>query len=209
MNQDTNILNQQTVSQNNENSNQNKTKTILMVALVLIVAVVIGIVLFGGGTSSTNEGTTVGYGETLEVNEIDGYYNFNVNVLSIEKNHSISSYFYNGDCFALKVNIKNKSTSNLSLLSLIQFTLINSSNQEIVTANMITNSMLDGSVEDEIASDKTVTGYLYFYNVGSDGDVSNIDDSDISKLKISVPKKLDNSGDVITGNYNDYYIDLK
>ena len=41
------------------------------------------------------------------------------------------------------------------------------------------------------------------------GYASNIDDSDISKLKISVPKELDKSGDVIKGNYNYYYINLK
>ena len=51
--------------------------------------------------------------------------------------------------------------------------------------------------------------YLYFYNIDNGGYGSNIDDSDISKLKISVPKELDKSGDVITGNYNDYYINLK
>ena len=50
---------------------------------------------------------------------------------------------------------------------------------------------------------------ILFYNIDDKGYASNIDDSDISKLKISVPKELDKSGDVIKGNYNYYYINLK
>lgn len=211
-----NNMYQQPVNQNNipntnptnDSPKQNKTKIIGIVVAVVVVLFV-GIMLFGGGSSSNNGGHTVGYGETLEVNEIDGYYDFDIDVLSVEKDYPIDSYFYSGDCFALKVNIKNNSASNLSLLSLIHFTLINSSNNEVATLNMIASSMIDGSIEDEISSGKTASGYLYFYNIDNDGYGSNIDDSDISKLKISVPKELDKSGDVITGNYNDYYINLK
>lgn len=62
---------------------------------------------------------------------------------------------------------------------------------------MIASSMIEGSIKDEISSGKSETGYFYFYNIDDKGYVSNIDDSDISKLKISVPKELDKSGDVI------------
>ena len=36
-------------------------------------------------SSNKRGGYTADYGNTLEVNEIDGYYNFDINVLSIEK----------------------------------------------------------------------------------------------------------------------------
>ena len=207
-----NNMYQQNVSQNNisnitnDISKQNKTKIIRIV--VVIVVLFVGIILFGGGSSNVG-GYTVDFGEILEINEIDGYYDFDIDVLSVEKDYPIDSYFYTGDCFALKVNIKNNSVSNLNLLSLVQFTLINSLNNEVAILNMIASSMVDGSIEEQILSGSSVSGYLYFYNIDTDGYGSNIDDSDISKLKISVPKELDKSGDVIMGNYNDYYINLK
>ena len=196
------------VNSTNNSSKQNKIK-IIGIAAVVVVILFVCIILFGGGSSSNKGGYTVDYGNTLEVNEIDGYYNFDINVLSIEKNHPISSYFYDGDCYALKVNIKNNSSSELNLLSLIDFTLIDSSNNEVESLNMIASSMIEGSIKDEISSGKSETGYFYFYNIDDKGYASNIDDSDISKLKISVPKELVKSGDVIKGNYYYYYINLK
>ncbi len=211
---------QQPVSQNNipntnsttDSQKQNKTKTIaivLAVAVVVVVALFIGIMSFGKGGLSSSGGYTVNYGETLKISEINGYYDFDIDVLSIEKDYPVDNYLYDGNCFALRVNIKNDSTSDLSLLSFINFTLLDSSNNEVATLNKIMSSMIDGSIESEILSGKSSSGYLYFYNIDDDGYGSNIDDSDISKLKISVPKELDKSGDVITGNYNDYYINLK
>lgn len=195
----------------NENSKKSKTKIILIIAIVivLLIAIIIGVKLFGGNSFLNNSGHTVGYGETLEINEMKGYYNFDVNVISIEKNHSIKNYFYDGNCLALKINIKNKSESNLNLLSLIKFNLINSSDNEIASANMLLSSIFEGSIDKEISSGTTGTGYLYFYNIDDDGNISNIDDSDISKLKVSVPKELEKSDGVVNGSYNNYYIKLK
>lgn len=194
---------------NNGSSKQNKTKIIGIVAAVVVVVLFVFIMLFRGGSSSNGGGHTVDYGKTLEINEMNGYYDFDINVLSIEKDYSINSWFYNGDCYALKVSIKNNSTSSLSLLSLVNFTLINSSNNKIAGLNMGLSSTIDGSIEKEIPSGESASGYLYFYNVDMDGNTSNIDDSDISKLKISVPKELNNSNGTVTGEYNDYYISLK
>lgn len=193
---------------NNDSSRKNRTKIIGIIVAVVAVLIVF-IMLFGGGSTSNNGGYTVDYGKTLEINEIDGYYDFDINILSIEKDYSINSYFYSGDCFALKVSITNNSKSNLSLLALVNFTLMNSSNNKVASLNMILSSMIDGSIKSEIASGETASGYLYFYNVDDDGNTSNIDDSDISKLKISVPKELNKSGGTVTGEYNDYYINLK
>ena len=208
-----NAQNQNNVPSENssdDDSKKNKIKIIIIVVAVAVVIIIFALImLFRGGSSSKNGGHTVNYGKTLEINEMNNYYDFDVNVLSIEKNYHIDSWFYSGDCYALKVSIKNNSKSNLSLLSLINFTLMDSSNNKVTSLNTVLDSMIEDSIKQEIPSGETASGYLYFYNVDTNGDISNIDASDITKLKISVPKELNNSGSNVTGEYSDYYINLK
>lgn len=185
-----------------------KIKIIGIVALVLIL--LFGFKMLSGGNSSSHSGGyTAEYGETLKANEINGYFNFEVEMLSVEKNYRVNSFYYSGECYALKVRIKNNSTKDLEISPFIYFKLLDSSDKVVATLSEGENATIDGGIKTKIDSGKTISGYLYFYSTDNSGNSTNIDDSNISKLQISVPKKMSSSGSTLTTDYNDYYIKLK
>ena len=147
--------------------------------------------------------------ETLEIKEIEGYFDFDIKVLSIKKNYPIDTWFYTGDCYAVEVEIKNNSKNDLNSLFLVHFKLIDSSNQELAFYNSILASDIEESLKTEISPSETVKGYLYFFEVNDDGTVNNINSDNINKLQIKVPKKLEENNGTITGDYQEYYIKLK
>lgn len=191
----------------NNKQKQNIIKTVGIVAAVVIV-LLISKELFSSNNNSVNSnGYTAKAGETLKVYQINGYYDFEVKVLSIEENYPIKTALNKGNCYAVKVSVKNNSTEELSTLAFLSFSLADSSKNIIVSANPFTS--IDGALKDTIASGKTETGYLYFYNNDDNWNFVNIDSSKVDTLAISVPKDIKKSGSKISSESVDYYIELK
>lgn len=206
-------VNQQPTNQFNmpNKANDESKKKIKIIGIVAVVLILLfGFkMLTGGNSSSHSGGYTVEYGETLKANEINGYFDFEVEVLSVEKNYRVNSFYYSGECYALKVSIKNNSTKDLEISPFIYFKLLDSSENVVATLSEGENATIDGGIKTKVDSGKTISGYLYFYDTDDSGNSTNIDDSNISKLQISVPKKMSSSGSTLTTDYNDYYIKLK
>ena len=199
--------NQNEFNSNNNINKVNKSKKLFIILGIIIAAIIVIFVFFNKGKNSNRE---VDFGETLKIYEMKGKYDFDFQVLDIEKDYFISnSIFYTGQCYALKVKIRNNSSKNLDLYSLIYFTLLDSEGQKIESNNLLVTSNFDGSLKLNIPSDTTDTGYLYFYHFDENGKNSNIDASRVDKLKISVIKKLYSDNGMSKGEYNDYYVKLR
>lgn len=217
-NKDNNNLNQNFMQQSfnnqgnfglNNNINNNKNKNMFIVIGIIAVVIIVAFMFFGKDKSSNNT-TQVQTGETLAVYELNGRYNFDFQVIDIEKNHAVSSpMIYTGDCYALKVKIKNNSNSDLDLHSLIEFSLLDSADQEIDHSNLIITSNFEGSIKLNIPAGSTEIGYIYFYHFDEAGNDSNIDTSRVDKLKMSVIKDIYKEDGTTKGNYSNYYISLK
>lgn len=154
----------------------------------------------------SNNGYTAEYGETLKVNESDGYYNFELDVLAIEKNFATNNI--NGDplvCSAVKVKIKNLSEEMFKHAIYTKFTLIDSNDKELASADSM--EMINGTITN-IPSGHETTGYLYFYKLDKEGNQVEFNTEDIAKLKVEVFKKIEKENDKITGDYEQYYIKL-
>lgn len=205
LNSTVNNVYQQPINQNN-NSNQSKTKVIGIVIVALVVLVV-GVMLFG--KSGTKGGYTAKYGETLKVDELNGSYDFDVDVLSIEENHHFETVLYNGDCVAVKVNIKNNSSKTLQLGAYINFELVDSADTVISSFDSIFGFAMDEGIKGELKSGESASGNLYFYNIDDSGNVIKPDASNANRLKVSVPRELSRENGTVKGNYNYYYIELK
>lgn len=212
-----NNLNQSSMQQgfNNQNefnnvSNFSKKNKNIFIILGVIIVLIIALFMFFNKDKNVNNVTEVRYGETLEIYEMKGKYDFDFQVLDIEKNHTISnSIFYTGECYALKVKIKNNSSSTLNLQSFINFSLVDASGHEIESDNLLITSDFEGSIKLNIPSGSSDTGYLYFYHFDANGNDSNINASLVDKLKISVVKELNNTNGSTKGEYNDYYVSLR
>lgn len=195
--------NQVNINKNNNIQKQNKIKIIGIVVAVVII-IIIGIMVFGGNSNSSGSNRyTVEYGKPLSINEVEGYYDFDIEVVSIEKNYTIYALsLFETSGIAVKVKIKNNSDYTLYTSTLVEFRLIDSSNNEIASASPAFDTDMNGSLNTEILSGETVSGYLFFYNIDAE-ETSNINDADISKLEISVPKNLNE-----TNEKEKYYIML-
>lgn len=210
----TNIYNNELINNNNSFSNHKKNNNNIFIMIgggvILGIIIVVCIFIFGGKHNTLNDNNyTAEMNEILTIKEMEGVYNFDIEVLSRKKDYNFNSWFYSGNCYALEINIKNNSTSDLNFLSLVHFTLIDSNGNEIAGSNMSLNHDIDGSINSVIKSGQSDRGYLFFYNIDNDGNTSNIDSSDINKLEIKVPEELQNNDGVIQGNYREYYINLK
>ena len=212
-----NNMYQQTVSQNNvpnpnpinDSPKQNKAKIIGIVVAVVVVLVV-GIMLFSGGNSSSSgNGYTVDYGETLKVYELDGYYDFELEVLSVEKNYLIDEVFHSGECLAMKVKIKNNGDEDLSISPIMmKFNLLDSSDNEISSLNISMSSTMTNAIED-IPSGQESSGYFYFFDVNENGESTNIKNNNVAKLEVEVIKHIEKNDGIISGDYEQYYVNLK
>lgn len=216
-NQNNNTLQYETNNQqhnfqnkNSQNVNKNNKNKIIGIVVAVVVVLVVGIMLFSGGNSSSSgNGYTVDYGETLKVNELEGYYNFEMEVLSVEKNYLIDEVFHSGECLAMKVKIKNNSDEDLSISPIMmKFNLLDSSNNEISSLNISMSSTMTNALE-EIPSGQEAMGYFYFFDVNEDGITSNIKNNNIAKLEVEVMKHIENKDGVISGDYEQYYVNLK
>ena len=212
-----NNMYQRPVSQNNvpnpnpfnDSPKQNKAKIIGIVVAVVVVLVV-GIMLFSGSNSSSSgNGYTVDYGEILKVYELDGYYDFELEVLSVEKNYLIDEVFHSGECLAMKVKIKNKGDEDLSISPIMmKFNLLDSSNNEISSLNISMSSTMTNAIED-IPSGQEASGYFYFFDVNENGESTNIKNNNVAKLEVEVMKYIEKDDGIISGDYEQYYVNLK
>lgn len=192
----------------NNKPKQNKMKFIGIIAIVIVVLLAV-IILFGGSTPSNSNGYTVDYGETLKVNELEGFYDFEMEVLSVEKDYLIDEVFHSGECLALKVKIKNNSSEDLSISPMMMsFNLLDSSNNEISSLNISMSSTMTDALE-EIPSGQEGIGYFYFFDVNEDGKTSNIKNNNIAKLEVEVMKHIENKDGIVSGDYEQYYIKLE
>lgn len=212
-----NNMYQRPVSQNNvpnpnpinDSPKQNKAK-IIGIVVALVVVLVVGIMLFSGGNSSSSgNGYTVDYGETLKVYELDGYYDFELEVLSVEKNYLIDEVFHSGECLAMKVKIKNNGDEDLSISPIMmKFNLLDSSNNEISSLNISMSSTMTNAIED-ILSGQEASGYFYFFDVNENGESTNIKNNNVAKLEVEVMKHIEKDDEIISGDYEQYYVNLK
>lgn len=212
-----NNMYQRPVSQNNvpnpnpinDSPKQNKAK-IIGIVVALVVVLVVGIMLFSGGNSSSSgNGYTVDYGETLKVYELDGYYDFELEVLSVEKNYLIDEVFHSGECLAMKVKIKNNGDEDLSISPIMmRFNLLDSSNNEISSLNISMSSTMTNAIED-IPSGQEASGYFYFFDVNENGESTNIKNNNVAKLEVEVMKHIEKDDGIISGDYEQYYVNLK
>lgn len=212
-----NNMYQRPVSQNNvpnpnpinDSPKQNKAK-IIGIVVALVVVLVVGIMLFSGGNSSSSgNGYTVDYGETLKVYELDGYYDFELEVLSVEKNYLIDEVFHSGECLAMKVKIKNNGDEDLSISPIMmKFNLLDSSNNEISSLNISMSSTMTNAIED-ILSGQEASGYFYFFDVNENGESTNIKNNNVAKLEVEVMKHIEKDDGIISGDYEQYYVNLK
>lgn len=208
-------INQNNIQPNNNNNRKpNKFKIIGIIAIVFVI-LIIGIMIFGkNNNSSGGNGYTADYGQTLKVNELKGIYNFEIEVLSIEKNYPINYIFSETEGMAVKVTIKNNSEHDLGM-ALLSFSILDSKNNKISTATNISQGLVEDKSEaldlsSDIQSGKTITGYIYFYNMDSENKID-VNDADVTKLQLSVPSDIlsEEDDDVFEYNVEEYYIKLK
>lgn len=218
--QNQNYYNRQTNKFNNYTNNKKngpknkKIITIIIIALVVLIGI-FGITKLVGGSSSGN-GYTVNIGEELKIKELDGVFDFSIEVLSpVEKKHIVKEGYFGKndeyDAYAIKVNVKNNGNSELSLSDLrLYYQLLDSTDNEIEPVNSYDSFNFDGAIQDTIASGASATGYLYFFDLLADENTPAVDVNKVNKLEIGVLMYLTNgNNDTITGNYESYFVKLK
>lgn len=141
--------------------------------------------------------------------QLDGYYDFELEVLSVEKNYLIDEVFHSGECLAMKVKIKNNGDEDLSISPIMmKFNLLDSSNNEISSLNISMSSTMTNAIED-ILSGQEASGYFYFFDVNENGESTNIKNNNVAKLEVEVMKHIEKDDGIISGDYEQYYVNLK
>ncbi len=193
----------------------NKKIPLIIGGVVLGVIILLFIIgkLFGSGSSSYN-GYTANAGDTLKVNEIGGI--FNLKVLSPPERYvSTEQFLFKGNYIRLQVEIDNRDSLKLAL-SIVNFSLLDSSKQEIATSNLFFPNTFSGILKDDIPARESKTGYIYFEADKDDKGVSDAKQSTIDNayyLEVSVmawiDKKAYKESGIISTKNEQYYLALK
>jgi flagellar basal body-associated protein FliL len=212
-NNQNNGFNNNYANNNNTQSNSKNKKIVPFIIIALVVLVgIFGITkLFG--SSSSGKGYTVSIGEELKIEQLDGIFDFSIEVLSqVEQKHIVKEGILGDDkydAYAIKVNVKNNGDSELYLNDWrLAYQLVDSTDNEVQMLNAYDAFDFDGAIQTTIASGSSATGYLYFFDSLADENTPAIDINKVSKLEIGVLKTSNDDG-VITGNYESYFVKLK
>ena len=93
--------------------------------------------------------------------------------------------------------------------SRLAYQLIDSSNNEIEMLNPYDAFDFDNSIKSTIEAGGSAMGYLYFYDISADVNITDINLNKVSALEIGVLTKTSTIDHSITGKYTSYYINLK
>jgi len=221
-NMSNNVTNNQNTNMNNNfynNQTSNKignkiqlqkivTKKNLKIAGIVVGVILVLIIiskLFGGNSSSTNNGYTAKAGDTLKVEE--PIYQFDLKATSGLKTYTGKDLYDNTiEMIKLNVLVKNNYEDDLNMY-LVYFYLTDSSKKALISSSVLNTQ--DDSLNDadlNITSNSTQEGSIYFD--GDDKDLTDI----ISKakyLQVSVVSNItENSGAGYDYERDDYYLAL-
>ena len=196
----------------NNITKQSKNNKIIIIVIIVVVVLLLlfGIIKLFGGSFLSGNGKTVKAGQLLKVEELDGEFDFQLDVLDDLKIKDIDNFYYKGKGVAVKVSIKNNSAETLSLLNIkVHFKLLDADDNELFGLNQFIAFSDEGSIKNEIPSGKSDTGYLYFYDVSDELGGVNIDISKVNKLQMSIVGEESYVDGIYNADFENYYVKFK
>ena len=193
-------------------NNKNLIKIIAIFIVIIIVSVIIFMLKKEDKNLSGNNGYTIEQNETLEVYELKGLYDFDMQVLSVEKNFQINYLTSKMNSLAINVRITNTGNEDLEI-ALLKFELLDNSNNKISNFDIFSSSFILEQpnmfkFNTTLPKNETMSGYLFFYS--NDEEINKkINSNNFKKLAISVPNYVSKNNDDLEIDYEEYFINLK
>lgn len=198
---------------NNNNLKPNNKNSIKIIGIILIIVIALGVTFFifkrDKKSISSEEGYSVNYDEVLSVYQLEGLYEFDVEILSIEKNYPIKVITSKIDSLAIKVKITNTGKQDLEI-RLLRFGIKDNLNNNI---GLLSNAFIREQpgildFDTSLPKNESITGYLFFYDF-DEAINKKINSSDINKLVVEVPTNVSYDNDNLEIAYESYYFNLK
>ena len=198
----------------NNNIKDNKKLIIIGILVIIIISLVLFFLILKKDKKSLSgeNGYSVNRDEVLSVYQLEGLYEFDIEILSVEKNYSINYLTSKMDSLAIKVKITNTGKQNLDV-ALLQFGIQDNLNNIICNFSILSSAFISEqpgifNFDTSLQKNDTITGYLFFYD--SDEEINKkINSNDISKLVVEVPINVSYENDVLEIDYEKYYFNLK
>ena len=154
------------------------------------------------------EVTSVGTGKTININTLDGVYDFSIKVKEVVGFSKLKDVFGDeNEYYEVVLHTENKRKDGKFFLGMLEFYLVDKDNKVVGEQSYLFNTLSKlNEVPSEIDPLKKEDVHLYFYTYDEENNKTKVDTESIDKLLIKVPNEMKENN---TFNYKKYYIALE